>query len=184
MFRVISEKKCFQNFSRVSLFFLIKIFFWWTLVETQPTLWRIITEESLAASMLRSVCDTYSETAPILLVNLFFNFVKQSCTYIYKCCCFFHGVCCSFPTRLVQNLSWWSPVLLLLFFSLFCPYFSTLSCIPPGFLQTVATIQEQNKAGNARAGWNLPNSKVNLQYVSSDAVSVMKSFLQKKCVLC
>lgn len=30
----------------------------------------------------------------------------------------------------------------------------------------------------ARSGWNLPYSKVNLQYVSSDVVSVMKQFLK------
>lgn len=28
----------------------------------------------------------------------------------------------------------------------------------------------------ARAGWNLPNAKVNLQYVGSDTVCVMKRF--------
>lgn len=33
----------------------------------------------------------------------------------------------------------------------------------------------------ARAGWNLPYLKVNLQYVSSDDVSVMKHFL-KMCL--
>lgn len=35
----------------------------------------------------------------------------------------------------------------------------------------------------ARAGWNLPNAKVNLQYVGSDTVCVMKRFLFPSCIL-